>query len=98
MSFFRAIPYSLYALLRAPGFTIVAILVLALGIGTAVIIFTMADEFLLHPFPYPEASRIVMLWESNPALGGITANRVPVAWNNLEAWRTRNHTFQAMEA
>jgi putative ABC transport system permease protein len=98
MPFFRALPHSLRTLLRAPAFSAVVIVVLALGIAANTTIFALIDEILLNPFPYPKPQELVALWESNPSLGGISAKRVHVAWSNFEAWRARNRSFQSMEA
>src|SRR5579871_3992317 len=98
MSFFSVSRRSAKSLLRSPAFTLVEITLLSLGIAASTTMFTLIGELLLFPFPYREPDRLVMLWESNPALSGITANRVPVAWVNLQAWRTQNHSFEAIEA
>lgn len=98
MPFFRAIPHSLRALLRAPTFVAVVIVVLALGVAANTIIFTLVDELLLNPFPYRDPNQLVTIWQSNPALSGITAERIPAAWSNFDAWRTQSHSFQAMGA
>jgi putative ABC transport system permease protein len=98
MTFFRSIPYSIQALMRAPSFTTTAIIVLALGIGANATIFTLVDELLLNPFPYRDPQRLVMIWEANPARGGMAAQRTPAAWSNFDAWRTQNHVFDGMEA
>src|SRR5579871_2988757 len=95
---FRAFTSSAHALLRAPTFTTVVILVLALGIAVCTTVFTLVDELLLNPFPYHDPARLVIIWESNPALGQLTANRMYTAWANFEAWKTQNHAFQDIEA
>jgi putative ABC transport system permease protein len=76
---------------RAPGFTLVASLTLALGIGANSAIFALADATLLRPFPFPDADRLVMVWENGQAF-----NRGGVAPLNLDDWRVRNRTFQSM--
>src|SRR5579864_342350 len=98
MPFFRALPHALRALMRVPAFSVVFVLILALGIAANTTIFTLVDELLLHPFPYSNPEQLVMIWQSNPALGGITAKRVPATWVDFEAWRAQNHSFEAMEA
>src|SRR6516164_4575221 len=54
-------------LLRTPGFTLVAILTLALAISATVAIFSAADAVLLHPFPYPHPQQLVVVDEDLPA-------------------------------
>ncbi|HEY6252481.1 MAG TPA: ABC transporter permease [Candidatus Angelobacter sp.] len=98
MPFFRAFPYALRALLRAPVFSAVVILILVLGIAANTTIFALVDELLLNPFPYRDPQQLVMVWQSNPALGGITAKRVPAASVDFDAWRAQNNSFEAMEA
>jgi putative ABC transport system permease protein len=83
--------FAIRQLRRAPGFTLVAALTLALGIGANSAIFALADATLLRPFPFPEADRLVMVWERFQ-----TFNRVGVAPLNLDDWSERNRTFQLM--
>jgi putative ABC transport system permease protein len=98
MPFFRSISHSFRTLMRAPGFTAAAMLLLVMGIAANTIIFTLVDQLLLNPFPYREPERLVMIWGSNPSRGGIAAKRVPVAWSNFDAWRKKSSSFEDMEA
>jgi predicted permease len=52
---------------RTPGFTIAAVLALALGVGATTAIFTVLDRVVLRPLPYPEPDRLTMVWETNDA-------------------------------
>jgi predicted permease len=65
----RDIRFAFRTLSRAPFFTVIALLTLALGIGATTAIFTVVDGVLLRPLPYPESQRIVRLWEVS-AKGG----------------------------
>ena len=62
----RDLRYSLRSLLRSPGFTITAILLVTIGIGANAAIFTLADFVLVRPLPFPEPDRLVKVWEKHP--------------------------------
>src|ERR1022692_4271078 len=85
--------YAFRTLLRSPGFTIVALLTLALGIGANTAIFSFVNGVLLKPLPYQDPHSIVMVWEKPP--GGYRN------WNstlNFLDWKSQNNVFQAMAA
>jgi putative ABC transport system permease protein len=75
----------------APGFTLVAVVTLALGIGANSAMFALADATLLRPFPFPEADRLAMVWETFQSFP-----RTAVSWHNFRDWDERNRTFQTM--
>jgi putative ABC transport system permease protein len=54
---------SIRILKSKPGFTLMAVLMLALGIGSCTAIFTVVNAVLLRPLPYPEPDKLVQLWE-----------------------------------
>jgi putative ABC transport system permease protein len=66
MSIFNDARYAVRALRRAPGFAVVAIVTLALGIGANTAIFSVVNGVLLRRLPYPNADRIVRLWSATP--------------------------------
>ena len=78
---------------RLPGFTAVAVLTLALGIGANSAIFALADATLLRPLSFTDADRLVMLHERTP-----TVDRGTVAPFEAADWAEFNHTFEAMAA
>jgi putative ABC transport system permease protein len=81
--------YALRAFRRSPAFAVTAILSLALGIGASVAIFTVADSVLLRPLPYPEADRLVMVWERREH--GQQHNLINPG--NFHDWKAQNHVF-----
>ena len=63
--FLRDVRYGIRTLCRTPGFTLIAVLVMALGIGANVALFTVVRSVLLKPLPFKDPDRLMMLYESN---------------------------------
>ncbi len=95
LAIFRDLRFALRMLVRTPGFTAVAILTLALGIGANTAIFSAVKAILLRPLPYRDADRLVMVWEANPSRDW-HHNIVSAA--NFQDWKNRNHVFTDMAA
>ncbi|HWN11670.1 MAG TPA: ABC transporter permease [Pyrinomonadaceae bacterium] len=90
---FRDIQYAVRLLIKNPGFSAVAIITLALGIGANTAIFSVVNAVVLRPLPYAEPDRLVMLWETMGA-----NDRRSAAPGNFVDWRTQNNTFQELAA
>lgn len=95
---FSDLRVGLRVLLRNPGFSATAILLLALGIGANTAIFSVVNAVLLRPLPYQDPSRIMQIWHVPPAKSfpGLTLFSVSPA--NYLDWQTQNHSFEAMAA
>jgi predicted permease len=68
-SLLQDLRYAVRAFLKNPGFTCVVIFSLAVGIGANTAIFSIANALLLHPLPYKDSNRFVILWNRSPGLG-----------------------------
>jgi predicted permease len=80
-------------LCRAPGFTAIAVLVMALGIGTNVALFTVLRGVILKPLPFQDPDRLVMFYEAHQHAGdAVTFNGV--AGGIYSAWKKENHTLR----
>jgi putative ABC transport system permease protein len=87
--------FAVRALIRNPGFTVVATVVLALGIGANAAIFSAANAFFFRPLPFAEAGRLVTLFETNPEFGWDDASAAPA---NLLDWREQVEAFEDVSA
>src|SRR5688572_24438824 len=92
------VKFALRQLKGSPAFTAVAAITLALGIGANSAMFAMADATLLRPLPFPQAGRLVMVWERNTQDRSPRALRVPVSQINLRDWSEQNRSFEVMAA
>ncbi len=87
--------YAFRILRKSPGFTVTAVLSLALGIGANTAIFTVVNAVLLRPLPFPQPDRLVQLWETKPSKSYF--RNVVNPFNFLD-WRERTHSFEGMAA
>jgi putative ABC transport system permease protein len=93
--FFQDLRFGVRILLRKPGFTLIAIVTLALGIGANTAIFSVVNAVLIRPLPYLEPDRLVSLWETQLDKG---VSRFRVAPANFLDWQSRNQSMEAMAA
>lgn len=82
-------------LARKPGFTVVAVVIMALGIGANTAIFTLVRAVLLKPLPFHEPSRLMMVWEDASFIGFPRNTPSPA---NYADWKAQNEVFEDMAA
>ena len=80
---------------RRPGLTLLAALLLALGIGANSAIFSAVYAILLSPFPFVEPERLVVLWKAQPALD---AALVEVSYPEFREWQRQSRSFAGLAA
>src|SRR5260221_5598410 len=90
-SLLRDLKLSFRSLLKRPGFTAIAVLTLALGIGANTTLFSFVNGILLRPLPYKNPAQLVLLDEPSPKQG---IKSFDVSYPNFVDWRERNHVFE----
>jgi len=85
--------YALRGMRKAPGFALVVIVTLALGVGASTAIFSIVNGVLLRPLPLPEPDRLAWANETNGR-----GQTVSVSWMNYLDWRARAHSFETLAA
>jgi len=92
-SFWQDLRYGVRILLKQPGFTLVAVITLALGIGANTAIFSLVNSILLRPLPFREPDRVVRLIQASPKLGLDTWG---VSQADFAAYRDQNRSFETI--
>src|SRR4051812_33470200 len=85
--------YGMRMLRKNPGFTLIAIITLALGIGANTAIFSVVNAVLIRAFPYRDADRLVVLWEKNQR-----NEQNVISPANFFDWQEQNSVFEDMAA
>lgn len=89
------IRYGVRMLLKTPSFTVVAIIVLALGIGANAAIFSVVNSVVLRPLPFNDPGRLVQIWEGKRSRGNAD---IPASYPNFADWRDQNQVFDQVIA
>jgi predicted permease len=92
-NFWQDVRYGLRLLLKNPGFTAIAVLTLALGIGANTALFSVVNGVLLNPLPYPDPERLVAVYSNSDSSG-----MGSISYPNFVDWQRDNHSFSALGA
>jgi predicted permease len=92
-AFWKDVRFGVRMLIGSPGFTATAILTLALGIGANTALFSVVNGVLLNPLRFPQADRLVTLYENKPHF-----EYGSISYPNFLDWQNNNRTFQSMAA
>src|SRR5579872_7583007 len=85
--------YTMRMLVKSPGFTAIAVLTLALGIGANTALFSVVNGVLLNPLPYPNPDRLVAVYAKT-----VDFERSSISYPNFLDWHRDNHAFSALGA
>jgi putative ABC transport system permease protein len=92
-TFWQDLRFGFRTLRRNPGFAIVAILTLAIGIGANVAIFSVINGVLLRPLPFPESQRLATVWETDVERNVVHGTASPAEFLD---WQEMNHSFESL--
>jgi putative ABC transport system permease protein len=95
-SIIQDIRYGARLLLKQPGFTVVAVVTLALGIGVNTAIFSVVHGVLLRPLPFKDSERVALVWHHGAEAAG--GDRTPLSYADLLDWRAQNKSFESVAA
>ena len=94
-SFLQDAKYGWRMLWRNPGFTVIAVVIIALGIGANTAIFSVIDAVLLRPFPFADPDHLLVIWEDASFMG--FPRNAPAPANFID-WKKQNRVFLDMAA
>ena len=94
-SFIQDVRYGWRGMVKNPGFTVAAVLTLALGIGANTAIFSVVNAVLLKPLPYPDPDRLAVIWED---ISNFPGDVCPVTGPDFKDWQARNQSFEGLAA
>jgi len=83
--------FALRMLLKSPGFAVIAILTLALGVGADTALFSVVNGVLLNPLPYPHSGQLAAVYEKNAGM-----DRAPISYLNFLDWQRQTQTFSSL--
>ena len=89
----KDIRYGIRGLVRHPGFTLIAVITLALGIGANTAIFSVVNSVLLRPLPFADPEQIIWLWDTQPQLA-----TAPTSVPDYLDWKAQNRSFEHLAA
>src|SRR5712672_4767888 len=98
LSAMNDLKFALRQLLKNPGFTAVAVLTLALGIGANSAIFSVVNAVLFQPLPFRDPGRLTVVWHTPPQKSFPGVTKFVVSPANYLDWRDQNHVFEQISA
>jgi predicted permease len=93
---FQDVRYGIRVLRKSPGFALVAVLTLALGVGVNAAMFGVFNAFLMNPLPFPEANRLTVIWEKRTGMMGSLENRFPVSMDDFRVLQAGSQTLESL--
>ncbi|HXM34337.1 MAG TPA: ABC transporter permease [Pyrinomonadaceae bacterium] len=93
---FKDIRYGIRGLLKHPGFALVAVITLALGIGANTAIFTVVNAVLLRPLPIASPEKLVYIWQTHPFGKRIGVDQLPTSYADFLDWQEQSNLFEGM--
>jgi putative ABC transport system permease protein len=94
--FLQDLAFGFRLMRKSPLFYLVAVVLLALGIGANTAVFSVVDAVLLRKLPFSDPDALVMVWEKNPQLGALVGDRVPTSYTNFEDWVRQAKSFDGI--